>query len=512
MTRAGTAALAVLTAAVLAPPARQASRLPCSSRRATTPWTPRLPRTRRVRRRRWPREPRAARSCSSIRAADLVAGHAAPGRPPESRARSSMRRATARSASRGASTARASTRASPSRCATPARAPRADPGRRCGAGGVRHPALAIDRAGDALVAYNSATAKVHLNLHGAVSVAHRRPAARSRRRWPSTVRPRDRRPSPSGSTGAGSWPGRTTAASTSFRWRPTEPSARSRALPPRPASGASSPRRPATGPQPSPGRATARSRAHAVPRYYVRALTRRGRARLQRRQEVATRRIRRRHPDRRRRDRPRDPRRWTTTRPRPRWATPSRAPCARPRESGGPSVARARSPRATRAPSPRPPSPRAAGAPRWRGDCARADRLGVAGRDRACGRPGRRPDGRRQAAAARLLPQSAGRRARALDPNGTATVPTRGPVEGAHGPVMTRLMATEGSLALLARISGSNQARHQLDGLGGRSSPWSRPASARWRRPARGRLRRARVCGARPPEARPGIRVWGSVE
>jgi hypothetical protein len=42
-----------------------------------------------------------------------------------------------------------------------------------GAGGVRHPALAIDRAGDALVAYNSATAKVHLNLQGAISVAHR---------------------------------------------------------------------------------------------------------------------------------------------------------------------------------------------------------------------------------------------------------------------------------------------------------------------------------------------------
>jgi hypothetical protein len=41
------------------------------------------------------------------------------------------------------------------------------------AGGVRHPALAIDRAGDALVAYNSATAKVHLNLRGAISVAHR---------------------------------------------------------------------------------------------------------------------------------------------------------------------------------------------------------------------------------------------------------------------------------------------------------------------------------------------------
>ena len=41
------------------------------------------------------------------------------------------------------------------------------------AGGVRHPALAIDRAGDALVAYNSATARVHLNLQGAISIAHR---------------------------------------------------------------------------------------------------------------------------------------------------------------------------------------------------------------------------------------------------------------------------------------------------------------------------------------------------
>jgi hypothetical protein len=41
------------------------------------------------------------------------------------------------------------------------------------AGGVRHPALAIDRAGDALVAYNSATAEVHLNLRGAISIVHR---------------------------------------------------------------------------------------------------------------------------------------------------------------------------------------------------------------------------------------------------------------------------------------------------------------------------------------------------
>jgi hypothetical protein len=41
------------------------------------------------------------------------------------------------------------------------------------AGGVRHPALAIDPAGDTLLAYNSATAKVHLNLQGAISIAHR---------------------------------------------------------------------------------------------------------------------------------------------------------------------------------------------------------------------------------------------------------------------------------------------------------------------------------------------------
>ena len=41
------------------------------------------------------------------------------------------------------------------------------------AGGVRHPALAIDPAGDALLAYNSATAKIHLNLRGAISIARR---------------------------------------------------------------------------------------------------------------------------------------------------------------------------------------------------------------------------------------------------------------------------------------------------------------------------------------------------
>lgn len=41
------------------------------------------------------------------------------------------------------------------------------------AGGVRYPHLAIDPAGDALLAYNSATATVHLNLRGAISIAHR---------------------------------------------------------------------------------------------------------------------------------------------------------------------------------------------------------------------------------------------------------------------------------------------------------------------------------------------------
>jgi hypothetical protein len=42
------------------------------------------------------------------------------------------------------------------------------------AGGVRHPALAIDPAGDALLAYNSATRKVHLSLRGAIAIAHRK--------------------------------------------------------------------------------------------------------------------------------------------------------------------------------------------------------------------------------------------------------------------------------------------------------------------------------------------------
>jgi hypothetical protein len=39
--------------------------------------------------------------------------------------------------------------------------------------GVRHPALAIDPAGDALLAYNSATNEVHLNMRGAITITHR---------------------------------------------------------------------------------------------------------------------------------------------------------------------------------------------------------------------------------------------------------------------------------------------------------------------------------------------------
>lgn len=41
------------------------------------------------------------------------------------------------------------------------------------AGGVRHPALAIDPQGDALLAYNTATRKVHLSLAGGIAIAHR---------------------------------------------------------------------------------------------------------------------------------------------------------------------------------------------------------------------------------------------------------------------------------------------------------------------------------------------------
>jgi hypothetical protein len=41
------------------------------------------------------------------------------------------------------------------------------------ANGVRHPALAIDPAGDALLAYNTDTRKSHLSMRGAIAVAYR---------------------------------------------------------------------------------------------------------------------------------------------------------------------------------------------------------------------------------------------------------------------------------------------------------------------------------------------------
>jgi hypothetical protein len=41
------------------------------------------------------------------------------------------------------------------------------------AGGVRHPAIAVDGAGDALLAYNTDTRKNHLSLSGAIAIAHR---------------------------------------------------------------------------------------------------------------------------------------------------------------------------------------------------------------------------------------------------------------------------------------------------------------------------------------------------
>ena len=42
------------------------------------------------------------------------------------------------------------------------------------AGGVRHPALAIDPAGDALLAYDSATHETHLNMRGAIAITYRK--------------------------------------------------------------------------------------------------------------------------------------------------------------------------------------------------------------------------------------------------------------------------------------------------------------------------------------------------
>jgi hypothetical protein len=42
------------------------------------------------------------------------------------------------------------------------------------AGGTRHPALAVDAAGDALLAYNTATRASHLSIRGQIAVAYRR--------------------------------------------------------------------------------------------------------------------------------------------------------------------------------------------------------------------------------------------------------------------------------------------------------------------------------------------------
>jgi hypothetical protein len=42
------------------------------------------------------------------------------------------------------------------------------------ANGVRHPAIAVDPAGDALLAYDRDTRTTHLNRSGAIAVAYRR--------------------------------------------------------------------------------------------------------------------------------------------------------------------------------------------------------------------------------------------------------------------------------------------------------------------------------------------------
>ena len=131
---------------------------------------------------------------------------------------------------------------------------------------MRHPALAIDPAGDALLAYNSATAKIHLNLRGAISIARR--GAGGAFSTPVTV---DDAASSApavamGSDGSGivAWTHDRRVYVVSVA--PDGTIGRVKGLPPRAASGASSPRRPATGPPPSPGRATARSRvARRVP-------------------------------------------------------------------------------------------------------------------------------------------------------------------------------------------------------------------------------------------------------
>ena len=56
------------------------------------------------------------------------------------------------------------------------------------AGGVRHPALAIDPQGDALLAYNTATRQVHLSLAAGSPSPTATATARSRRRRSSTRR------------------------------------------------------------------------------------------------------------------------------------------------------------------------------------------------------------------------------------------------------------------------------------------------------------------------------------
>ena len=67
------------------------------------------------------------------------------------------------------------TPASPSPCAIPG-GTLGEPTEIAGddAGGVRHPALAIDPQGDALLAYNTATRQVHLSLRGAIAITYRR--------------------------------------------------------------------------------------------------------------------------------------------------------------------------------------------------------------------------------------------------------------------------------------------------------------------------------------------------
>ena len=267
------------------------------------------------------------------------------------------------------------------------------------------------------------------------------------------MRPRARRPSPWARTGAGR---RLDARPPRLRrlgGAPTAPSARSSgfASPDR-RRGASSPPRPATGPPPWRGSGH-RSVEGRTPRtrYYVRALTRRaGRAFA----TVAGRRdhagLRRAVSDRRRRGRPRDAR----LEPR---STSADAPV------GGQDGHHERRALATTAQRRRPVPGAARSSPTRRSGYLRTPAVaaadgrvalawGLDGRPprlSAC-RPRSGPPGVpgppqtvvAKHAAARLLPQSA-RVTLALDPDGTATVLYEEPVEGANGPVMTRLMASE---------------------------------------------------------------------